>query len=50
MSNKMSHSKKQRILQLSANLISKEGLSSVSFRKIANASGFTVGSIQNFFK
>lgn len=44
-----SHAKKQEILQLSTNLIAKEGISSISFRKIANASGYTVGSIQNFF-
>lgn len=50
MGNKESHIKKQNILQLSINLIGREGLSSVSFRKIANASGYTVGSIQNFFK
>lgn len=50
MGNKESYTKKQEILQLSINLIGKEGLSSVSFRKLANASGYTVGSIQNFFK
>lgn len=50
MGNKESYTKKQEILQLSINLIGKEGLSSISFRKIANASGYTVGSIQNFFK
>lgn len=50
MGNKESYTKKQEILQLSINLIGKEGLSSVSFRKLANSSGYTVGSIQNFFK
>lgn len=47
---KESYTKKQKILQISINLIGQEGLSSVSFRKIASASGYTVGSIQNFFK
>ena len=42
MGNKESYTKKQEILQLSINLIGKEGLSSVSFRKLANSSGYTV--------
>lgn len=47
--NKNSEQKKKEISNIIIKLIYRDGLDTVSFRKISNESGWSLGSIQNFF-
>src|SRR5699024_11326511 len=47
--NKKSEQKKKEISNVIIKLIYRDGLDTVSFRKISNESGWSLGSIQNFF-
>lgn len=50
MQTKKSDEKKRDIGKATIDLISNEGLDTISFRRIADASGYSLGSVQNFFK